>query len=63
MIELLRGLRELKTAEQRHMLMLMLRAEVGDVGDGGLLRDILKWIAENPEQFKALVLIVISIFA
>ena len=66
MNELMAGLRQLNTMEQKRVLMIMLKAQVEStppkVGEGGLLAQILKWIAENPEEFKALVLFVISLF-
>jgi len=62
MNELMAGLRELKTAEQRRVLWLMLRVEAGEVKAGGLLAEILKWISEHPEEFAALIALIISLF-
>jgi len=62
MNELMAGLRELKTAEQRRALWLMLRVEAGEVKAGGLLAEILKWISEHPEEFAALIALIISLF-
>ena len=66
MNELMVGLRQLNTMEQKGVLMMMLKAQVEStppkVGEGGLLAQILKWIAEHPEEFAALIALIISLF-
>ena len=63
MNELMAGLRQLRTMDQKCLLMVLLQSEVVPaVGEGGLLGQILKWIAEHPEEFAALIALIISLF-
>ena len=54
----------MKNKKRRLFIGMILEEEFAKIlGEGALIRDILKWIAEHPEEFKAIIDMIIGLFA